>query len=379
MRSKPRILILTHNYPENNFDRQNAGIFVHDFAKILKKYAEVIVICSGRQNPKSKIDGVPVYWFGWESNKKLGQLKIWNPFDLIQLILFFVNGIAYTNRVVSEKKPDFCLAMWAFPSGIFSFFIKRKYNTPFFIWALGSDIYVYAKLPIIGFFIKKVLQDAKKLLADGVDLSKRVEEISGSECLFLPSASSFGKQSKKILKGENSITLTFLGRMENVKGPDIFLNALLSLRDLKKFRINFIGDGSLLAELKEKCSSKELGKQIVFHGNINDQRKIASILSISDWLVIPSRSDSIPLVFSEAMKMGIPVITSSLFDLKYLVKKYKVGLYFSVGSIPELSRLIKNLPTMREQRNVYARNTQKAAEIFNIETSAKKLMNIYYG
>lgn len=42
-----KILIITHNYPVSAGDRQNAGIFVYDFAHELVKYAEVTVFCPG--------------------------------------------------------------------------------------------------------------------------------------------------------------------------------------------------------------------------------------------------------------------------------------------------------------------------------------------
>ena len=44
-----------------------------------------------------------------------------------------------------------------------------------------------------------------------------------------------------------------------------------------------------------------------------------------DWLVIPSRIESIPLVFVDALHMGIPVVAAAVGDLDLLVTQYAVG------------------------------------------------------
>ena len=93
----------------------------------------------------------------------------------------------------------------------------------------------------------------------------------------------------------------------------------------------------------------------------------------TDWLVIPSRSDSIPLAFSEAMKLGVPVISSALPDLKYLINKYKVGLLFKPECYQELAGLIEKLPQEKNKWESFYKNTKKAADIFRLDRSVTEL------
>ena len=44
-----------------------------------------------------------------------------------------------------------------------------------------------------------------------------------------------------------------------------------------------------------------------------------------DCVVIPSRRDSIPLVFSEAVRIGVPVIVADVGDMGELVRQYGNG------------------------------------------------------
>lgn len=376
-----KILIITHNYPQNRLDRQNAGIFVHDFAKeLIRQKVKVFVLCPGIKEDFLKIEGVPVFRFAWRGDKKLGQIKLWNPLELFDLFFFFKQGLRRLYEIVERKEPDVCLAMWAFPSGVFTYFLKKKFNVPYLIWALGSDIYVYAKLPLVGVFIKKVLKEAKILLADGIDLSREVKKISGRRCEFLPSASSFESFSGSRQKKDGKTVLSFVGRMELVKGPDIFLEALARIKNsLNKFEVNFVGDGSLLPLIKQKARVAGIAEFIKFHGNLTNKLEIARILSGSHWLIIPSRSDSIPLVFSEGMKNGVPVVAASLPDLRYLVNKYKVGIHFQPESVERLADILITLPKRKRERTAFSRNTKKAAVIFNISQSARKFLTVIYG
>ncbi|MBI4058817.1 glycosyltransferase [Candidatus Microgenomates bacterium] len=381
MKQQLKIGIISHNYPSSSTDRQNAGIFVHDFAgELIKEKQNVFVVCPGKRDSKLKIQKVPVYWFGWGVNKKLGQLKIWHPFMIYDLILFFIKGLQRTNQIMEETKPNINLAMWAFPAGLFAYFVKKKFGIPYAIWVLGSDVYVYARFPIVGYLIKQTLREADYLLADGIDLANKVRIISGKKCLFLPSASQFvSKPATSITKNKNKITLSFIGRMELVKGPDIFLDALIKIKDqINKFEIHMLGDGSLLKGLKEKAQTEGIFNFIKFYGNVNDKTKIAQVLAMSDWLIIPSRSDSIPLVFSESMKNGTPLIVASLPDLKYLVQKYHIGLNFKSESVEQLAQILATLPSKKSQRVSFTRNTKKVAELFSIEKSVRSFLQIIH-
>lgn len=373
-----RIAIFTHNYPEDSLDRQNAGIFVHDLARELAKQGNGIsVVCPGGKKILTEIEKISVYRFTWNEDKKLGQLKLWHPLDIIDFFLFFISGYYRSCEVSKKFKPDICLAMWAFPSGIFTYLLKMRLGIPYCIWALGSDIYIYAKLPIIGYFIRKVLQGAQYLFADGIDLAREVELISGKKCLFLPSASNFTPRKRNNLQNKKKIRLAFVGRMEAVKGPDVLINALIEMKNqIKKFEVHMLGDGSLLSVLKSRVTEMGIVNNVRFYGNVGDKQEIANILFKSDWLIIPSRSDSIPLVFSEAMKSNIPVIAADLLDLKYLVSKYKIGYTFKAGDMFSLVSIISSLDKKSKDWRIFQKNTGRVAELFSVKNSAERLVRI---
>lgn len=375
-----RIIIFTHNYPVSKSERRNAGIFVHDFARELAKENSVSVVCPGSINKKMKFDGVTVYFFNWGSGKHLGKLRFWNPLDLLYGLNLVYNGFKTSSRAIKEQKPELSLAMWAIPGGFFAYIAKVMYGISYTVWVLGSDFYVYSKIPFFGFFVTSVLKNARYVFADGISLSHEVSKVIGRKCFFLPSSTTLYLKVKKHIRDKNKIKLTFIGRMELIKGPDILIEAIFKLgRRASNFKVNLIGDGSLLPILKKRVSDAGFNNKVEFYGNVDEKEIIISTLNDSDWLIIPSRSDSIPLVFSEGMKTGTPVIASALPDLKYLIKKHKVGYFFRPGNVDQLVKLIESLPVKKKERQVFSKNTSEVANFFSVEKSAPQFLKIING
>lgn len=368
--------IITHNFPLSLNDRQNAGIFVNDIVQELSREDKIAVYCPQETVRRGKMGKVKVESFSWMGGKKLGDLNFLNPIDVIRFFSFLIGGLSNLSKFILGNKIDINIVMWAFPSGVFAYIANKIYKVPYVVWCLGSDIYVYANKPILKTVIRFILRDAVFVFADGIDLADKTKKISGRECIFIPSASKADFRQSKRKLDPKFITLTFVGRLEKVKGFDLLIESLISIKKgLSNFKVNIIGSGSLLEKLKQKTVSENIDRYINFYGNINSFQKISEMVGNSDWLVIPSRSDSIPLVFSEAMKCGTPIIASSLSDLSYLVKTYKVGYLFSPGNFRQLADIIVKLPKLEKQRRKFAVNTKKAAEDFSVERSSQKIIS----
>src|SRR5690606_35467248 len=56
-----------------------------------------------------------------------------------------------------------------------------------------------------------------------------------------------------------------------------------------------------------------------------DQREAKEALESADYLLLPSRVESIPVVFSDAMKAGLPLVASPVGDIPDLMAELSVG------------------------------------------------------
>ena len=126
----------------------------------------------------------------------------------------------------------------------------------------------------------------------------------------------------------NSYTLVFLGRWHLNKGVDILLASLSQLNDQdwkQIHKVRIAGGGPLAPEVESACDAlKKQGRPIELFGYL-DKAQATEYLTAADYVLIPSRIESIPVIFSDAMKCRSPVIAMPVGDLPELMRQFSVG------------------------------------------------------
>jgi glycosyltransferase involved in cell wall biosynthesis len=116
--------------------------------------------------------------------------------------------------------------------------------------------------------------------------------------------------------------LLFLGRWHPNKGIDLLLEALRLLSDEDWSLIETVlvaGGGTLNDEVLEGVNAlKARGRPVTVTGYL-DRTAACQALAAADFLLLPSRIESIPVVFSDALKFGLPVIAMPVGDLPVLI------------------------------------------------------------
>lgn len=376
-----RIAILTHNYPLQSSERKDAGVFLFDFAQVLaEKVEKVFIFCPNFVGEKENYQKTPVTWFPWQGGqKKLGDLKFWHPKDALSFYSLLYSGKKEIIPFIKKNKIDFCLAAWAFPSGVFALSAKEKLGTSYAAWALGSDINTYAKYPVLKTIVKKILQKADLCFGNSFTICDKVKKISGKSCEFLPAITTLNLQNPKPARiDKNKFNFLYVGRLEKIKGTDILLEAAGNLLKIQNnFRVYIVGDGSLRKTLSEKIRIFGLEKNVFLLGNIDNQDLLASYFLNCDFLVIPSRSESLPLTLIEAMRARLPVIASNVSDLGYLVSQKNLGLVFPAEDKESLLNCMQTvLAKGKGIKNEYKNNLAKVAAQFNLETAVEEFVKV---
>lgn len=337
-----RIGIFTHNYPKDDKDRRNAGVFVNDFAKKLATRHSVFVFCPSDRDLVEKRDGLIVNWFDWNGTlEKLGNWKLISPLSLLSFFRLILIGSKKAIKFARANKLDYCLAAWSIPSSVFTLFIKRRLSIAYGVWSLGSDINFYSKIPILRQIIRLSLVNANNLFANSYSLCKKVNCLTDKRCVFLPAVTELGQYKDINLSRTNKVpSFLYVGRLEKVKGPDLLIKACRAVRMAGvDFRLYVLGGGSMLDKLKKMVRKYSLTPNIYFEGWA-DKKEIAGFMKKADILVIPSRNESLPLVLIEAARFNLPSIVSHVGDCSEVVKKYNIGLSFRKGDISGLARLM---------------------------------------
>ena len=110
----------------------------------------------------------------------------------------------------------------------------------------------------------------------------------------------------------------WIGRLCEVKGPDVFVDALRDLhrKDPSDWLACVVGDGPDRAALEERVRSVGLSGRVRFAGMVPDA---SGLLSGFDMLVSSSRSEGTPMVLLEAMGAGVPVVAARVGGIPALL------------------------------------------------------------
>ena len=326
---KKKICIITSSFPSQN--DPSAGIFVKDFSLLLSdENFEVFVLTPKRDGPKADSNKIKVHYFPWLGGEYgLSSYNVKNPIHFLKLTSAILSGIFSTLSFVRKNKIDICIAMWAVPSGIFALAAKTLFHIPYITWILGSDIWTIQNYPLGKLILKKILKNSKKLFSDGLQLSKDVENISKQKCEFLAINRILDTTLKNIEYKKfdsTKINFMYLGRYHENKGIDLLIKAiaLLNPEEKNKTLFHIFGGGPLISEMKNLIKELNLEKN-TFINDYLDGNLVFSYMSKSDFIVIPSRIESIPVVLSDSMKSKKPVILTSVGDMKDLASKFNIG------------------------------------------------------
>lgn len=371
------IAIITTSYPEGESGSEAAGFFVKDFAEALAGQVNVTVLAPSQSRKADEhCANLTIRRFTVPS-LPLSLLEPGNPLHWPSIIETLRSGHDAVQQLAREKKADHVLALWALPSGYWARKAWKRYGIPYSTWALGSDIWSLRRVPVVKGLLAKVLRDSHTCLADGYQLKKDVEAISGRSCEFLASSRKLPIVARERKSTVPPYRLAFLGRWHPNKGVDLMLDSLnlLSDQDWQKIEeVRICGGGPLEGDMKSGCNSlKKVGRP-VFVGGYLGRKEAAELLAWADYLLIPSRIESIPVIFSDAMQAGCPVIATPVGDLPTLMRDSEVGILagdVTAGAFASAMRSALAVPPER-----FSHGLKEACKMFDIHQTASRLLDL---
>jgi glycosyltransferase involved in cell wall biosynthesis len=132
------------------------------------------------------------------------------------------------------------------------------------------------------------------------------------------------------------------------------------------------GLGPLEGKLRDMISEMRLEKYISLNGTIQAQ-EFSDYLNSVSFLIIPSRIESIPVVFSDSLQMGTPVVSMPVGDLGRIITGSGCGIVADGVSAEALARAIKEAAI--KGRDFFKENTAKAYEQFEIKRAVDKWLD----
>lgn len=372
-----KLCIATSSYPsqiENSF----AGVFARDFAKeLVRQGIEVSVFTQDTGNPSLQDEGIEVITFPWPGKTTpLASLKPYHPLDVLKIVLLLQRGKRQLIQHCLQKKVNLVLALWTLPAGHWGIGVQRSLGTPLAVWSLGSDIWVYGRLPVFKCWVRRVLQQCTYRFADGFSLAEEVSALSGRRCTFLPTTRTLPQKGLPTLAlHPNKIHYVFIGRYHKNKGPDLLLEAirLIEPEYLSRIQFHFFGAGSMEKELKGKVFEYGLEENVTIQGPI-DPYTVSALLQQCHGLILPSRIESIPVILSDALQADCNLIVTDVGDMGTLVRSYRAGLVVEKESPEKLKEAI--LEQWKRGRDDFREGRLKLYTLFDLKESVAKFLKI---
>jgi glycosyltransferase involved in cell wall biosynthesis len=143
--------------------------------------------------------------------------------------------------------------------------------------------------------------------------------------------------------------ILFAARLDPVKRPLLVADVaveLSKLRPQRDFRFVVAGEGPERAALERRVCTLKMEAWFEFRGQVDD---LAPLYAASDVVILPSRSEGVPLVILEALASARPVIASRVGSIPEVLDP-SCGLLMEKPEAAEFARAIHSLIDQPELR-----------------------------
>jgi glycosyltransferase involved in cell wall biosynthesis len=178
----------------------------------------------------------------------------------------------------------------------------------------------------------------------------------------------------------DAVVLIFLGRLTQIKRPDIALDALLAAQHAKKnTHLIYVGpdEENWLAILMEKAKLNNCADKIHFAG-LQDKKGVISALAISNLLLMPSEiQENFGNAALEALAAGVPVLCSDGIPMGIWADKVGAGKVVKCDSEAfqrAAFELISDLDRLEKMGKVGAEMVQMK---FDVSVVAQQMLRQY--
>ncbi len=160
------------------------------------------------------------------------------------------------------------------------------------------------------------------------------------EACAIPLTLQFASTSVVPREPDGVLRLLYVGQIEPWKGIDFLLTTIAALPEAPRIRLQIVGGGSLLPTLTVQYRGAEW---VSFAGKV-PAAEVGRFMAGSDLLVVPSIwFENAPLVISEAIHHGLPILASDTGGLPELVEDGTNGKLLPPGDVPAWATALGDL------------------------------------
>ena len=304
-----QILVCTSEYPPNY--SSGIGNVAYNVVEQLKKMGVDCTVCS----PNAGI--------------KRGSSKMIDKFGIMGLLYYWHRVSKYFKEndfdVVWLHNPLF-LKDNPFKNSLITMHVTAYGQVIHKIYPLQLHIYKKVSSKIERYCLNKVDEKARFTVVSQ-QVCKELEEIgiTKERITYIPNGVDTEQfkpsNDKKLLRRkfgipEEHLIFLSLGRLTEAKQP-LKLIEVFSVIEKQKKDVSLViaGKGELLEKTKRLAKQKEL-KNVIFLGYVDHEKEAPDLFACSDYYIMTSMYEGLPLTLLEAMSSGLPCIVSDIPNLR---------------------------------------------------------------
>ncbi|MBN4070662.1 glycosyltransferase family 4 protein [Olleya sp. AH-315-F22] len=193
--------------------------------------------------------------------------------------------------------------------------------------------------------------------------------------LYIPNSLEINNYEYKV-RDFKSIRLLWVRSFSKIYNPKLAIKVLKKLKDERiDVSLCMVGpdtDGSLQ---DVKAFAKEQQVEVVFTGRLSKEEWI-NLSKDYNIFINTTNFDNTPVSVIEAMALGLPIVSTNVGGMPYLISDKKDGLLVDKNDVDEMVNAVKHLIDNQEFARQIAVNARHKVEQFNWEQVKKLWFNV---
>ena len=176
--------------------------------------------------------------------------------------------------------------------------------------------------------------------------SERIRErylVPEGKMMVRPNLFDLPEATPRLRAGTAAGRLLYAGRLQPIKGVDILLDAVATMRHAP-WTLTIAGDGdaSYRRSLKDRATALGVADRVAWVGPLSSEA-LDEAYRAADILAVPSRSEAFGNVIVEAMARGLPVVATAVGGTPYILQDGKAGVLVEPQSSADLAKKLDAL------------------------------------
>jgi glycosyltransferase involved in cell wall biosynthesis len=175
-------------------------------------------------------------------------------------------------------------------------------------------------------------------------------------------------ESSELLNHIQGNILVFVGRIEEVKGLELFVNTIIELnnRDNANWTGVFVGKGSYTNSISKFIQNQLAENLFYFAGAVSDSNELRKIYNRANALMISSYFEGIPMVILECIACGTPVVSTNVGGIKEFLADGNICSVLNNRDPGDFATLIMKLNSEKSPTaNVFQFSAEKISMLLN--------------